>query len=129
MTVLDRGASPCTPARRAAMKRLLRTRFTDLLSRLDETANWSLVLSGGEQQRLAIGRALLYRPDWLFLDEATSALDQAAEQRILSELRQRLPDATFISITHRRVSTGWAGKFLAIDPASRGVKTEAFAGQ
>ena len=33
-----------------------------LVPRLDETANWSLVLSGGEQQRLAFARALLYRP-------------------------------------------------------------------
>ena len=70
-------------------------------ARLGETNNWSMILSGGEQQRLAFARALLYRPDWLFLDEATSALDEAAEQRMYELLRERLPDATVLSIAHR----------------------------
>ena len=34
-------------------------------------ADWSHVLSGGEQQRLAFVRALIYQPSWLFLDKAT----------------------------------------------------------
>ena len=50
-----------------------------LADRLDESGNWSMVLSPGEQQRLAFARALLVKPDWLFLDEASSALDEATE--------------------------------------------------
>jgi putative ATP-binding cassette transporter len=72
-----------------------------LIPRLAQTHNWSLILSGGEQQRLAFARALLYRPDWLFLDEATSALDQETERSIYDLLSARLPNATLVSITHR----------------------------
>jgi vitamin B12/bleomycin/antimicrobial peptide transport system ATP-binding/permease protein len=72
-----------------------------LAPRLDEDTNWSLTLSGGEQQRLAIARALLLRPDWLFLDEATANLDPDSELEIYRVLRQRLPQATIVSIAHR----------------------------
>jgi putative ATP-binding cassette transporter len=59
------------------------------------------MLSGGEQQRLAIARVLLYAPDYLFLDEATAALDEAAEATLYRLLQERLPAATIISIGHR----------------------------
>lgn len=57
-----------------------------LASQLDVQAPWSLQLSGGEQQRLAIARVLLKQPDWVFADEATSALDEAAEKTLYQRL-------------------------------------------
>jgi len=72
-----------------------------LLPRLHEEAHWNRMLSGGEQQRLAIARVLLYMPDYLFLDEATAALDEAAEAMLYRLLQERLPAATIISIGHR----------------------------
>jgi len=72
-----------------------------LKDRIDEEANWSQILSGGEQQRLAVARALLAKPDWLFLDEATAALDEPLEQAVYGAIREVLPSMTIVSIGHR----------------------------
>ncbi len=72
-----------------------------LAGRLDDEDAWAQRLSGGEQQRLAVARALLVRPDWLFLDEATASLDPAAEAALYELLKAQLPDAAMVSIAHR----------------------------
>ncbi|MBY0338685.1 MAG: ABC transporter ATP-binding protein/permease [Acetobacteraceae bacterium] len=75
--------------------------LSHLAPRLDEEDAWAARLSGGEQQRLALARALLNAPDWLFLDEATASLDEDAERRFYETLRERLPGMTVVSIAHR----------------------------
>jgi vitamin B12/bleomycin/antimicrobial peptide transport system ATP-binding/permease protein len=72
-----------------------------LVSRLDESAHWGRMLSLGEQQRLAIARAILHPPDFLFLDEATASLDEAAEAAMYRLLHARLPKTTIVSTGHR----------------------------
>jgi putative ATP-binding cassette transporter len=72
-----------------------------LVSRLEHDDNWPQRLSGGEQQRVALARALLAKPDWIFLDEATASLDPDAEEELYHILKQRLPNATLVSIAHR----------------------------
>ncbi|WP_051278961.1 ABC transporter ATP-binding protein/permease [Chitinilyticum aquatile] len=72
-----------------------------LVPRLNEEDNWSHILSGGEQQRIAIIRALLLKPALLVLDEATSAIDEAAESRLYGLLIERLPAAIMVSVGHR----------------------------
>jgi putative ATP-binding cassette transporter len=71
------------------------------VARLGEEAHWNRMLSLGEQQRLAIARALLHKPDYLFLDEATASLDEAAEAALYRLLQDRLKDTTIVSIGHR----------------------------
>jgi putative ATP-binding cassette transporter len=95
-----------------------------LSPRLNEAASWSLVLSGGEQQRLAFARALVYRPDWLFLDEATSALDEPAERHMYELIRQRLPRTTVVSIAHRPAVAAFHDRQLSVDPAGKRVVSE-----
>jgi putative ATP-binding cassette transporter len=76
-------------------------RLPGLKDRLDEVAHWGQRLSPGEQQRLAVGRALLAKPAFLFLDEATAALDEATEAHVYALLSERLPETAVVSIGHR----------------------------
>jgi len=79
-----------------------------LLSRADQgldtvIGEGGVKVSGGEQQRLSIARALLRKPDLMVFDEATSALDSLTEEEISETIRtlslQRAN--TTIMIAHR----------------------------
>lgn len=72
-----------------------------LIERLYEENHWNRILSPGEQQRLAIARALLQAPDFLFLDEATASLDEPSEALLYRMLHERLKNTTIVSIGHR----------------------------
>ena len=58
-------------------------------------------LSGGQGQRLAIARALLFKPSILILDEATCCLDARSELQILESIQACLNRSTIIVISHR----------------------------
>jgi len=105
----------------AELRRLLHDcRLGALAERLDQVDNWSLRLSPGEQQRLAFGRAILQKPDYLFLDEATSALDEESEAAMYALVRERLPDAAIVSIAHRSTVARWHDHQLRYLPSDAG---------
>ena len=72
-----------------------------LNSRLHSEEAWHKILSGGEQQRVSLARALIARPEILFLDEATNQLDDASATELLSLLKRELPDTLVIGISHQ----------------------------
>ena len=72
-----------------------------LRPRLDETARWDGILSGGEQQRVAFARVLLTKPEWIFLDEAASALDETGQENIFRLIAEELGESAVVSIGHR----------------------------
>ena len=80
---------------------LRQCQLAHLIPHLDEETNWTQTLSLGEQQRLAMGRALLGQPQVLFLDEASSAMDEGLEHSMYETLRHTLPATIVVSVGHR----------------------------
>ena len=95
-----------------------------LKDKLDLEADWSHVLSVGEQQRLAFVRAHIQQPQWLFLDEATSALDEDTEANMYSLLQERLQQTTVVSVGHRSTLNKYHELVLRLNKSTRQVTLE-----
>ena len=115
--MIDCSSGQVSPDQAPVYGRMYQTPFAD---RIHEEENWGQRLSGGEQQRLAIARALLDKPDWLFLDEATSALDEKLEAEIYAMLREQLPNTSIISIGHRSTLIGMHDSRIEMQPTPQG---------
>ncbi len=92
-----------------------------LEGQLDLEDNWAHHLSGGEQQRLSLARALLARPDWLLLDEATASLDEPMEATVYRILAERLPNTTIVSIGHRSTLIAMHDRQAVMQPGEGGL--------
>ncbi|MCS4484896.1 ABC transporter ATP-binding protein/permease [Gleimia sp. 6138-11-ORH1] len=72
-------------------------------------------LSGGQSQRLALGRSLLMQPKVLVLDEFSANLNTQLEKEIRENLARNYPGTTVIEITHRLESVKHADQVALID--------------
>jgi putative ATP-binding cassette transporter len=93
---------------------LVEVGLPEFAERLDEDDNWQMRLSGGEQQRVAVARALLAKPDWLFLDEATASLDEESENALYRAVARLLPQATLVSIGHRSTLKAFHKRYVSL---------------
>jgi ABC-type Fe3+/spermidine/putrescine transport system ATPase subunit len=82
-------------------------------------------LSGGEQQRAALARALVGKPRLLLLDEAISSLDDELKSELLIELAslQRSLGVTTIYVTHSRSEAATLAHRIAFMKDGRIVRT------
>ena len=95
--------------------------WDEVKDRLHESA---LAMSGGQQQRLCIARALAVRPDILLMDEPASALDPIATQRIEELIYDLKKTYTIVIVTHNmqqaarvsdRTAFFWLGRMVEYD--------------
>ena len=97
-----------------------RDRALELLDQVglgDRRASFPERLSGGEQQRLALARALVHGPWLLLADEPTGNLDAVTGERILELLLvlHRQAETTMVMVTHSREVAARADRILMLD--------------
>lgn len=82
----------------------------------DRLHNFPAQLSGGEQQRVSIARALAKNPKLLLCDEPTGALDYATGKQILSLLQETSKETgmTVVIITHNQALTPMADRVISM---------------
>ena len=91
----------------------------DLLQRLgvgDKTNNKPPSLSGGEQQRVAVARALINKPKIIFADEPSGNLDSSSAEslhKLFFELRDSF-NQTFVIVTHNQELANMADRKLTM---------------
>jgi len=103
-----RGAAPDAPARGGAL--------IDRLGLRHVAGSLPSQLSGGEQQRFAIARALVNDPSLLLADEPTGNLDAEAGAEVLRLLRARADEGrAVVMVTHEAAATAMADRVLRLD--------------
>jgi multiple sugar transport system ATP-binding protein len=124
LSVFDNLAFPL----RAPMRKLPAIEIRNRVERVAETlhiehklARKATELSGGEMQRVAIGRALVRQPRVYLMDEPLSSLDAKLREELRVELKrlQKLSGATVIYVTHDQVEATTLADRIGILEAGR----------
>lgn len=105
MTAFENVMMPLMYCRDRLSEREMERCTTELLEKVglaDRHHHWPSQLSGGEQQRVAIARSLVNRPQLLFADEPTGNLDSRTSEEILQLFQQlnQTDGITLIMVTH-----------------------------
>jgi cell division transport system ATP-binding protein len=101
----------------------------DLVGLSEKAQRYPTELSGGEQQRVAVARALVNRPEVLLADEPTGNLDPATSSEIMGLLdRINLSGTTVIMATHDRSIVDSMGKRVVEISGGKIVRDEVSAG-
>jgi len=111
LTVAENVAFPLSLTKRP--KREIVDRVAEGLERVGlahRAGHYPNELSGGEMQRVAIGRAIIHRPQLILADEPTGNLDSTNGQRILELIRDvhQAFHPTIVMATHSEVAAGFA---------------------
>ena len=72
-------------------------------------------LSGGQQQAVAVARAMLYDPPVMILDEPTASMDPASENRLMRHLHHITQGRTMILITHKGSMLQLCNRLILMD--------------
>ena len=82
----------------------------------DRMGNAPAALSGGEKQRVAIGRALMNEPELVLFDEPTSALDTKLGEQVMELIREEVKGrgTEAIVVTHDQRMTHYADRIVEI---------------
>ncbi|NRB40234.1 MAG: ABC transporter ATP-binding protein [Pseudomonadales bacterium] len=108
--VLELNAEPRASLKPKMQKMLLQ------LDLLDKSDDFPDVLSGGEQQRVAIGRALIHQPALILADEPTGNLDATSAKQVLDLLigQCRALNSSLIIVTHSKAVADLADRTLSL---------------
>jgi vitamin B12/bleomycin/antimicrobial peptide transport system ATP-binding/permease protein len=98
----------------AALSRMRLERFTPLL---DRSSSWDQEITLDEQQRIALARVLLHKPDWVIQDEAISELDDDSRQLAESLFHEELAHAALVSIGRKSGNGDFYNRVLELQVA------------
>lgn len=82
---------------------------------LDRESHYPYELSGGEQQRISLARALVNNPKYILADEPTGNLDSKNEDEVFNYLKDISKDKCVIVVTHNEKIKNYADKVIYLE--------------